>query len=210
MKNAVKRILTVFFSLIISLGVCFSFGGCSLFSEYEPRYETEVSFFVNPKKEGDTDDGEYKVYGSYGEQAMSGMLGLLDSDAFTLLLLQGQGLAPSETSADGTKNPVFEEWEKSYDYTRYFVGAKEGIEYHYSSETKEGESLARSFIEVKISALERELAEVFLEGIKESLPPFVEEKMFVPNGYDGTRCEKVSLFEEIKEIKTKKDKTLII
>ena len=210
MKKLAKKLFSTILGVCFAIGFCLPFCSCSLLTEYETRYETEVSFFVNPKKEGDTEDGEYKVYGSYGNSAMTQMTGLLESDRFTLFFLQEQGLAPKEILEDGTENPAFEEWLKSYDYTRFFVGAKEGIEYSFASEIYEGETLKRSFIEVKISVKERELAEIFLAGVKKVVPPFVEENMLVPNGYIGTRCEKVSLFEEIKEVKTKKDKTFII
>ena len=210
MKNFAKKFLS------LTLGVCFLFGLCGMFcscnfiGEYETRYETEVEFYVNPKKADENDsESQYGVYGAYGKHVMDNMVKLLDSDIFTLRLLQEQGIAPKATLEDGTENPAFQEWAKSEDYTTYFVGAKEGIEYSYATGQNAEDDLSRSFIYVKISVTERELAELFLESVKSSVPAFVEENMTVPSGYEGTNCRRVSRLEEIKEVKTKKNKTLI-
>ena len=57
-------------------------------------YGTEVSFYVNPKKAGESDsESQYGVYGAYGKHVMDNMVKLLNSEIFTeLLILNGEAL----------------------------------------------------------------------------------------------------------------------
>ena len=58
--------------------------------------------------------------------------------------------------------------------------------------------LARSFITVDLNVLnDEEFANDLLVRVKRSVPAYIEEKMFVPDGYTGTTCTRITRNDDI-------------
>ena len=60
------------------------------------------------------------------------------------------------------------------------------------------QTAARSFITVDLNVLNNEdFANDLLVRVKRSVPTYIEEKMFVPDGYTGTTCTRITRNDDI-------------
>lgn len=157
-------------------------------------YGTEVQFYVNPEKPKDTtgsESSQYGVYGAYGKHVMDNMIKLLSSESFA------EQLILDKKPADIT----LEEWQNTTEYKTELSKYARHVSYSYleSNTSKEdADSLARSFIYVKISVLnDEELAKEIYQQVVTVVPDYVEANMPVPSDYQGTNCQRISRTDEV-------------
>lgn len=157
-------------------------------------YGTEVQFYVNPEKPKDTtgsESSQYGVYGAYGKHVMDNMIKLLSSESFA------EQLILDKKPADIT----LEEWQNTTEYKTELGKYARHVSYSYleSNTSKEdADSLARSFIYVKISVLnDEELAKEIYQQVVTVVPDYVEANMPVPSDYQGTNCQRISRTDEV-------------
>ncbi len=191
-------------------------------------YGTEVQFYVNPDNPKDTEEGsQFGVYGAYGVHVMDNMVKLLSSESFTeFLILNGKTVPdkadsfPQElktaidnantvnSTADATVAEKAEAneaalvlWRKTTEYKTQLAEYSGKIKYSYLGETENKENandLARSFIYVEISVLNKEdLAIDLHERVITIVPAFVEKHMAIPNGYESTNCQRITRSDEV-------------
>ncbi len=145
------------------------------------RYECKLTFFVNPRLDGEANESEdeesqYGVYGAYGQHVMDNMVKLLSSDIFAEKVATNMQAEMKEINGFVT-----------YSYYTYFAD--------------DSTALTGSYIYVKISVPEgKGLA--YIESLADSLSKevveFVEKNIAVPSGYDGTKCV-LTKCEEIRK-----------
>lgn len=161
-------------------------------------YGTDLEFYVNPKESISTDtNSQYGVYGSYGRNVMDNMVKLLNSESFAEILMQGMEDAPQE------KEDPMRPGKISNEYKEFLYKVQDSYRVSYLTETDDVEdaaNLARSFIYVTVSVLGTEneqFANDLLVQIRSELPIYVEDKMIVPTGYEGTDCTEITTVSEI-------------
>lgn len=157
-------------------------------------YGTEVQFYVNPEKPKDTtgsESSQYGVYGAYGKHVMDNMIKLLSSESFA------EQLILDKKPADIT----LEEWQKTTEYKTELGKYAQHVSYSYlesNTTMEDADSLARSFIYVKISVLnDEELAKEIYRQVVTIVPEYVEANMPVPSDYQGTNCQRISRTDEV-------------
>lgn len=142
------------------------------------NYECKLTFFVNPRLDGDAsesvyEESQYVVYGAYGQHVMDAMVRLLSSDIFAEEVAKGM---ETETNIN------------------CFVS--------YSYYTDDSTALAGSYIYIKVVVPEEtgiEFTEKLVDTLQVKVSEFVEKNMPVPTGYDGTEC----MLEKCEEIRKK-------
>ncbi|MBQ8323411.1 MAG: hypothetical protein IJX91_05540 [Clostridia bacterium] len=152
----------------------------------EYNYECRLTFFVNPRLDGEASEGtdeesQYAVYGAYGNHVMNTMVKLLSSDIFAEEVASG-----IETEVDLKSFKSF----IAYSYDTYYAD--------------DGTALARSFIYVRVSVPEEEgieFTEKLVGALQAKVPEFIEKNMPVPTGYDGTECTLTKSAEIVKKEK---------
>ena len=161
-------------------------------------YGTDLEFYVNPKESISTDtNSQYGVYGSYGRNVMDNMVKLLNSERFAEILLNGMEDAPKQKEDPNVPGKISEE------YKQYLYKIQDSYQVSYLAEDDDitdAANLARSFIYVTISVLgteNQQFANDLLVQIRSELPIYVEEKMIVPSGYEGTDCSEITTVSEI-------------
>jgi capsular polysaccharide biosynthesis protein len=161
-------------------------------------YGTDLEFYVNPKESISTDSSsQYGVYGSYGRNVMDNMVKLLNSESFAEKLMSGMEDAPTEKYDPKKPGKI------SSDYKNYLYLIQKSYTVSYLAENDnidDAANLARSFIYVNISVLgseNEEFANALLVQLRTELPIYVEEKMIVPTGYEGTDCNEITTVSEI-------------
>lgn len=96
---------------------------------------------------------------------------------------------------------VYELYRETAIYQKYVNVIKNSVSYNYykDEDFDSVDSLAKSFIYVKISVLEdEEFAKVLYEQLLVILPEYVMEKMPVPTGFSGTSCQRITRMDQIK------------
>ena len=161
-------------------------------------YGTSLEFYVNPKESISTDSSsQYGVYGSYGRNVMDNMVKLLNSESFAEKLMQGMEDAPTEKYDAERPGKI------STVYKNYLYKIQQSYTVSYLTENDDiddAANLARSFIYVNMSVLGSEneqFANDLLVQLRTELPIYVEEKMIVPQGYEGTDCNEITTVSEI-------------
>ena len=109
------------------------------------------------------------------------------------------------TSVQKQSNVVVEdflnEWRALPKYNTTLKQFSAAIKYYYLDENVElsdATYLARSFITVDLNVLNNEdFANDLLVRVKRSVPTYIEEKMFVPDGYTGTTCTRITRNDDI-------------
>lgn len=197
-------------------------------------YGTSAEFYVNPvKKATDSTDGTddtYNVYGAYGKHIMDNMVKLLSADIFAeKIALNGGDLPPeginakldeaiakakAENTPENTKAAILE-WRKTSHYKALVSRIKGCVRYSYydSSEAGDVDALAKSFIYVRISALnDAKFASQLYERIKIDLPEYVMEYMPNPDDevYDATNCVLISTLAEVGHLNPTAEKDAIV
>ncbi len=107
-------------------------------------------------------------------------------------------------AAEKAREKAVDKWRKVDKdfYTRELKKTVSAVKYSYYDETAnvDVDDLARSFIYVNISVLnDKELAEELRELLIHHVPEYIEEKMPVPTGYDGTSCIRISRTDEVHQ-----------
>ena len=95
---------------------------------------------------------------------------------------------------------VLEQWKETEQYKEDILFYSEIVSYSYykPGESADDNNHARSFIYITIKVLnDEQAAEDALEKIKNHVPDYVEKKMFVPSGYTGTICTKITRTDNI-------------
>lgn len=108
-------------------------------------------------------------------------------------------------AADLKLTETLDFWRTGTAYKEYILTITQSVGYEFIDRddvqmTTSTDTLAKSFISVTIaSAQSEEMANFVYERIKEKLPGFVEANMSVPSGYIGTKCQRITRLDEIKE-----------
>ena len=202
-KKVVSLLLSV--SAVCALGACggkdkANGGSDSTSEEAEIRtyYGTTLEYYVTPDDPKESDGSNYGVFSGYPRIAMENMVALLQSDEFTELLFMPQ--VPTEVGKGLTE-------EKMEETEKIIAVYKESVTYSYqnSKDDLDG-SLVRSFIYAKIAVLkeseeDKAVAEYIRGQILDILPLYVEQNMYLPDGYNGTLCKKIIRTDEIVEFR---------
>ncbi len=202
-------LLKVLWSKIKILILVFLCGGIvggvlGVVTTYDVNYwGTSLEFYVNPdapeSQEGEgqvTSNSTYGVYGAYGRHVMDNIVKLLSSERFAEEMMKNIENAPTEKKLpDGRINP---------EYKSFLQKVRNSVKFSYVEEEEDLEdaiNLARSFIYVDISVLGDEnkaFANELVECVRETVVPYVEENMIVPDGYKGTSCTEITTVSEIE------------
>lgn len=106
-------------------------------------------------------------------------------------------LLDAEEKTDATLN----KWRDTDQYKTSLAQYSGKISYSYLGETDnfdDANNLARSFIYVKISVLNNEVfANTLREKVINVVPAYVETHMAIPDGYEGTNCQRITRSDEI-------------
>ncbi len=163
-------------------------------------YGVKPVFYVNPTKStenGEASGSQYGVYGAYGVPVMKNMIELLSSESFSERLMLTMPSCPvtekEKYNADGSINEKYATFLKKVD---------DSVSFSYTKTSENEEiTLSKSFIYVKISVSGREnkaFGEELLKAVENEVPAFVIEKMYKPDGYDGTNCVKTTVLDEVR------------
>ena len=202
-KKAAALLLSV--SAVCAIGACggkdkANGGSDSTSEEAEIRtyYGTTLEYYVTPDDPKESDGSNYGVYGGYPRKAMEDIVASLQSDEFTELLFMPQ--VPTE----GGKGLTEEKIEKAEEVIAVY---KASVTYSYQNSKDDIDgSLVRSFIYAKIAVLkeseeDKAVAEYIRGQILDILPLYVEQNMYLPDGYNGTLCKKIIRTDEIVEFR---------
>ncbi len=103
--------------------------------------------------------------------------------------------------ADVVVNAALEKWSMTAKYKAELAKYKGALSFSYlqnDEDFEDANNLARSFIYVKISVLnDKKWAEDLLDKVKVIVPTYVEQKMTVPDGYEGTNCQRITRTDDI-------------
>ncbi len=163
-------------------------------AEIHTYYGTTIEYYVTPIDPVATDESNYGVYGGYPRKAMEDIVASLQSDEFTELLFMPQ--VPTEAGKGLTEEKI----EKAEEVIAVY---KASVTYSYQNSKDDIDgSLVRSFIYAKIAVLkeseeDKAVAEYIRGQILDILPLYVEQKMYLPDGYNGTQCKKITRLDEI-------------
>ena len=200
-------LLKVLWSKIKILILVFLCGGivggvAGVVTTYDVNYwGTSLEFYVNPDapimQDGQvTSNSTYGVYGAYGRHVMDNIVKLLSSESFAEEMMKNFENAPTEKYLpDGRINP---------EYKAFLYKIRNSVKFSYIAEEEDLEdaiNLARSFIYVDISVLgdeNKEFANKLVGCVRDTLVPYVEENMIVPDGYKGTSCTEITTVSEIE------------
>lgn len=206
-------LLKVLWSKIKILILVFLCGGIvggvlGVVTTYDVNYwGTSLEFYVNPDapimQDGQvTSNSTYGVYGAYGRHVMDNIVKLLSSESFAEKMAENMmekiDGAPSKDEMklpDGRINP---------EYKAFLYKIKNSVKFSYIAEEEDLEdaiNLARSFIYVDISVLgdeNKEFANKLVGCVRDTVIPYVEENMIVPDGYKGTSCTEITTVSEIE------------
>ena len=200
-------LLKVLWSKIKILILVFLCGGivggvAGVVTTYDVNYwGTSLEFYVNPDapimQDGQvTSNSTYGVYGAYGRHVMDNIVKLLSGESFTEEMMKNFENAPTEKYLpDGRINP---------EYKAFLYKIKNSVKFSYIAEEEDLEdaiNLARSFIYVDISVLgdeNKEFANKLVGCVRDTVIPYVEENMIVPDGYKGTSCTEITTVSEIE------------
>ncbi len=105
-----------------------------------------------------------------------------------------------QSQAEDQAEDVYEQWRKTEKYQENMDIYSEAVSYGYFKDEEEiaSDYPARSFIYVTISVCNKKTAQQILERIKYYVPDYVETNMFVPSGYTGTSCTRITRTDDIK------------
>ncbi len=185
-------------------------------------YGTIVEFYINPAKSEDSSPetgSQYGVYGAYGKQVMDGIVELLESESFSeMLMLDNNGFPVKGLSDEidalieaGDKQGALDAWRATDDYKSVISFVSAATSYSFATDNSSENTLAKSFIFVKISVLNNEnSAKVLLERVKEKVPAYIIENMITPDGYDRTNCQRISRLDGIRLLNPDEMKTTAI
>ena len=206
-------LLKVLWSKIKILILVFLCGGivggvAGVVTTYDVNYwGTSLEFYVNPDAPISQDgqvasNSTYGVYGAYGRHVMDNIVKLLSSESFAEKMAENMmekiDGAPSKDEMklpDGRINP---------EYKAFLYKIKNSVKFSYIAEEEDLEdaiNLARSFIYVDISVLgdeNKEFANKLVGCVRDTVIPYVEENMIVPDGYKGTSCTEITTVSEIE------------
>jgi hypothetical protein len=169
-------------------------------------YGTNLEFYITPTlKEGGTVSGESTnaVYGAYGKNVMDNMVKLLSSESFTATLIDKKGQEGGLPDKDEyTVTKYDEHGEITKEYAKLLNKVQNAISFSYilANESSNTNDLARSFIYVQISVLgdsNEQFAKDLLKVVKVAVPAYIEARMIIPSGYDGTSCSSTTVLEAI-------------
>ena len=109
----------------------------------------------------------------------------------------------AEEDYEEATDKALKKWRSSYaSYASELSAIRSSVSYSYydtAEDVSDVDSLARSFIYVKISVLNNEsMAKEVYNKILRVLPDFVETNMAVPAGYDGTSCQQITRNDGIR------------
>lgn len=173
-------------------------------------YGTTVDFYINPSKSEDasTETGsQYGVYGAYGRQVMESMVELLESESFSETLMLNENGMPATGISDeldalieaGDAQAALEAWRKTANYRSVISLVSASISYSHDTNKSADETLAKSFISVKISVLNgEEQAKILLERVKARVPAYISQNMIKPDGYDMTNCQRITRLDDVR------------
>ncbi len=110
---------------------------------------------------------------------------------------QAEAMDKAEISTEA----VLVEWRKTAKYKNELSRFSSALSFSYlesDADYEDANNLARSFIYVRVTTLNnRDFAEEVLERVKTVVPVYVADKMTVPDGYEGTNCQRITRTDDI-------------
>jgi hypothetical protein len=98
-------------------------------------------------------------------------------------------------------NETLELWSQTAKYKAELANYSQNVEFSYllaNENPNDANNLARSFIYANISVLGDEaFANTLYEAVKKFVPIYVEENMTVPQGYEGTNCQRITRSDDV-------------
>lgn len=108
----------------------------------------------------------------------------------------------AQNEADAARETALVEWRKQSAYKSDLSRIMSATKYSYiegSTDSDDANNLARSFIYVNISVLNDEtFAKELLERVKKVVPEYIEANMAIPDGYEGTNCQRTTRSDDIR------------
>lgn len=125
----------------------------------------------------------------------------LTADAKTLIKQEKEAIQNAQKYAQ----EAIAAWRLTDDYAKYVQMVKASTTYKRgASQTTENSKTETvdntSFIMVTIQCSNKEFAKILREKLIEKLPEYVEDNMYVPDGFDGTNCALMSRVDEIVDL----------
>ncbi len=204
-----KKIKLLIIVLVVGMIAGGVFGALKTYNVH--YYGTTIEFYVNPSRSEDKDteqESQYGVYGAYGRQVMESMVELLESESFAETMMLDENGMPEKGISDeidalieaGDKDAALDAWRKTSNYQAIISSVSSAISYSYTTNaTSSDDTLAKSFIYVRISVLNNEkLAQILRERVLVSVPKYVSENMVIPSGYDTTNCQRITRLDAVK------------
>lgn len=174
--NRIKVLVVVLLAGLVA-GAAFGF----VKNVNKDYYGTTMAYYVNPYKDGSSSS----IFGSYGESVANTAINILSEQKFceqVLLKMQELGAEMPEREADG---------KLTAEYKAMLLDLQKCISVEVSDKTY-------NILYVTISVLnDEERAEILLKSVDSILPDFLVEKMPVPEGYQGTKVENLTVIDEI-------------
>ena len=179
-------------------------------------YGATVEFYVNPSQSENTDvetNSQYGIYGAYGKPMMDSILELLESESFSETLMLDENGMPDENGMvleglpeevkqyieAGEADKALDTWRTSKHYQKTISLVSSAISFTGITDTNANETLAKSFIIVKISVLNGEdQAKILIDRVKTHVPTYVAQNMAKPAGYDKTNCQRITRLDDVE------------
>ena len=177
-------------------------------------FGSTVEFYVYPTKiasseeQTPTDEEASKSgasYGGYSKPIMESIVELLESESFAETLLLGENEMPDKgISAEidalidaGDKQGALEAWRKTEHYRKEISLTTDRTTFYYTADTNTDQTIAKSFIFVKISVLnDKDKAEELINSVKNLAPKYIVQNMVTPQGHK-TNCLRITRLDDV-------------
>jgi hypothetical protein len=113
--------------------------------------------------------------------------------------------ATLKTDAVEASNKVYQKWTRTEDFRAMVKRVNKSVSFSYITQADSNkdidlDALALPFIYVNISVLnDKAFADLLYMFVNISVEPFVQENMWKPGEYTETKCDRLTLFDEIKQ-----------
>lgn len=164
---------------------------------------------VPTKKVEDTIDKKLNDANVTDEERAEINAAVAEAKAIDDLTADAKALIKQEKEAIQNAQKVAQEaiaaWRLTDDYAKYVQMVKASTTYKRGASQTTANSKTEtvdntSFIMVTIQCSNQEFAKILREKLIEKLPEYVEDNMYVPDGFDGTNCALMSRVDEIVDL----------
>ena len=157
-------------------------------------YQTELNFYISPVKDN---EDLTSIYGAYSTAIMDTMTKLLESEIFSenildSLMASGVEYVPTRKyQEDGTT--------LTKEYSEWILLIADCTSYTHS-ENVNCINVSISIKDTQEMENEKEKATIIKNQLLESIPLFIKNNMYKPDGYDGTKCTLLNILTDIQTV----------